>query len=550
MELVESKVNWKGETAVKYIHGRFRAASFILVAFALENVANIHLTVNLVTYFSGVLHMDSAEAANALTSFMGTGYILPILFAIFADTNIGRFKTIIVSGFIEFLGMVLLTVQAHYSSLRPPPCDVFDPTSRCEKLNGGQNVFLNVALYLVAAGMAGIKAGVPSHGADQFDGKDHREAKQMPSFFNGLLFVVCIGGAISLALFVWLDVHKGWDVGFGASTIAMFLALVVAVLGWPLYRIHVTEGTSAIVEIIQVFVAAFRNRNLQLPDNPLDLYEIERDKEAGLVSEDDFLPHRNVFRFLDKAAIRTASQTPNPWKLCTVTQVENAKIIFRMFPVFTCAIIMTLCLAQLQTFSVQQGLTMDTQVFGSFHISPASLPIIPIIFMIIVVPIYDQIIVPMLRKFTGHLTGITHLKRIGVGLFLSSVSMGTAAIIETRRKSVAQNHNMLDALPVFQPLPISVFWLSFQYFIFGIADMFTYVGLLEFFYSEFPKKLKTVSTCFLWTSMSLGYFLSSILVRIVNRFTADHTGGAGWLTVSRSYEYRSESKNGPQTEAN
>ncbi|KAK8575088.1 hypothetical protein V6N12_062765 [Hibiscus sabdariffa] len=429
MELVESKVNWKGETAVKYIHGRFRAASFILVAFALENVANIHLTVNLVTYFSGVLHMDSAEAANALTSFMGTGYILPILFAIFADTNIGRFKTIIVSGFIEFLGMVLLTVQAHYSSLRPPPCDVFDPTSRCEKLNGGQNVFLNVALYLVAAGMAGIKAGVPSHGADQFDGKDHREAKQMPSFFNGLLFVVCIGGAISLALFVWLDVHKGWDVGFGASTIAMFLALVVAVLGWPLYRIHVTEGTSAIVEIIQVFVAAFRNRNLQLPDNPLDLYEIERDKEAGLVSEDDFLPHRNVFRFLDKAAIRTASQTPNPWKLCT-------------------------------------------------------------------------------------------------------------------------NHNMLDALPVFQPLPISVFWLSFQYFIFGIADMFTYVGLLEFFYSEFPKKLKTVSTCFLWTSMSLGYFLSSILVRIVNRFTADHTGGAGWLTVSRSYEYRSESKNGPQTEAN
>ncbi|KAK8612779.1 hypothetical protein V6N13_092886 [Hibiscus sabdariffa] len=435
MELVESKMNWKGETAVKNVHGGFRAASFILVAFAFENVANIHLTVNLVTYFNGVLHMESSDAANALTSFMGTGYILPIIFAVFADTYIGRFRTILVSGFIEFLGMALLMVQAHYSSLRPPPCNVFDPTSRCEKLNGGNTVFLYVSLYLVAAGMAGIKAGVPSHGADQFDGKDYQEAKQMSSFFNGLLFVVCIGGAISLALFVWLDVHKGWDVGFGASTIAMFLALIVAVLGWPLYRIHVAQGTSAIVEIVQVFVAAFRNRNLQLPQNPLELYEIEKDKEAGL--EDDFLPHRDVFSFLDKAAIQTEPQTPNPWKLCRVTQVESAKIIFGLLPIFACAIIMTLCLAQLQTFSVQQGLTMDTTIVGSFHISPASLPIIPIVFMIVVVPVYDQIIVPLLRKFTGHLTGITHLQRIGVGLLLSSISMGIAAIIETKRKSVA-----------------------------------------------------------------------------------------------------------------
>ena len=64
---------------------------------------------------------------------------------------------------------------------------------------------------------------------------------------------------------------------------------------------------------------------------------------------------------------------------------------------------------------------------------------------------------------------------------------------------------------------------------FGIADMFTYIGLLEFFYSEAPKGLKSISTCFLWSSMALGYFFSTILVKIVNNATKGNTKSGGWL---------------------
>lgn len=243
-----------------------------------------------------------------------------------------------------------------------------------------------------------------------------------------------------------------------------------------------------------------------------------------------------TFRFLDKAAIQKTStenleitEAPNPWKLCRVTQVENAKIILGMIPIFCCTIVMTLCLAQLQTFSIQQGLTMDTSVTTSFHIPPASLPILPILFMILAVPVYDRIFVPFAGKITGNPTGITHLQRVGVGLVLSCISMAIAAIFEVIRKDVARDHNMLDAIPVVQPLPISTFWLSIQFFIFGIADMFTYVGLLEFFYSEAPKGIKSLSTCFLWCSMALGYFFSTILVNIVNSATRGITQSGGWL---------------------
>ncbi|KAI7999746.1 Protein NRT1/ PTR FAMILY 4.6 [Camellia lanceoleosa] len=532
-ELIEGKIDWKGRTARKDKHGGMPSATLVLAAFGFENMATLAMAVNLVTYFNGVMHFNIPQAANQLTNYMGTAYVLSILVAFLADTYIGRFNAVLISACFEFLGLVLLAVQAHFPKLIPPPCNIFDPTAQCTQVGGGNAVLLFVAIYLVAAGSAGIKASLPTHGADQFEEKDPKEANEMSSFFNWLLLAVCIGGVVSLTFVVWMQDNKGWDWGFGISSIAMLLGITIFVSGLPRYRIHVIRGSSVIIEIIQVYVAAFRNRKFRLPEDSEELYEINRDKEAAI--ETEFLPHTNAMRFLDKAAVETTliqyqrPETLSPWKLCRVTQVENAKIILGMVPIFCSIFFMTLCLAQLQTFSIQQGRTMDTSITKSFKIPPASLPIIPIVFLIILVPVYDQIVVPFARRITGHPTGITHLQRVGVGLVLSSLSMAMAGLVEVKRKEVAKSHNMLDALPVVQPLPISVFWLSFQYFIFGVADMFTYIGLLEFFYSQAPKDLKSMSTCFLWSSMAVGYFLSTIIVNIVNSATKRITNSGGWL---------------------
>ncbi|XP_027338171.1 protein NRT1/ PTR FAMILY 4.5-like [Abrus precatorius] len=535
-ELVDrNKVDWKGRQALKFKYGGMLVSVLILVTLGFENMATFSLAVNSVPYFTGIMHYNLADAANMLTNYMGTSYILSIPLALLADTWIGRYTSVLIAGFFEFVGLALLTAQAHYPSLKPPICNVYDRTAKCETLSGGQEALLFIGLYLLAFGGAGVKAALPSHGADQFDETDPKEAKQMSTFFNTLLLAVCMGGAVSLTFIVWIQINKGWDWGFGIGTMAIFLGVVIFAAGLPLYRIRVAQGTNGFVEIIQVYVAAIRNRNLPLPEDPSELYEIEQDKEAA--EEIEFIPHRDIFRFLDRAAIQRKDgvlpekpEAPNPWKLCRVTQVENAKIVLGMVPIFCCTIIMTLCLAQLQTFSIQQGYTMDTTFTKHFHITPASLPIIPIIFLIIIVPIYDRIFVPLMRKINGIPTGVTHLQRIGVGLVLSCISMAVASIIEVKRKKVARDNNMLDAVPILMPpLPISTFWLSFQYFIFGIADMFTYVGLLQFFYSEAPKGLKSTSTCFLWSSMALGYFLSTIIVKSVNGATKHITRSGGWL---------------------
>ena len=199
--------------------------------------------------------------------------------------------------------------------------------------------------------------------------------------------------------------------------------------------------------------------------------------------------------------------------------MEEVKILTRMMPILLSTILMNTCLAQLQTLSVQQGTIMNTLIHG-FKVPPASIPVIPLLFMSLLIPVYEFAFVPILRKITGHPNAITHLQRVGVGLVLSAISMGIAGIIEVKRKHELFHHNSR----------ISLFWLSFHYAIFGIADMFTLVGLMEFFYKEAPTGMRSLSTSFTWLSLSFGYYLCSAFVELSNLITSKLTKSKkGWL---------------------
>ena len=147
-------------------------------------------------------------------------------------------------------------------------------------------------------------------------------------------------------------------------------------------------------------------------------------------------------------------------------------------------IMLNCCLAQLSTFSIQQAATVNTNL-GSFKIPPASLPIFPVLFIMILAPLYNHIIIPFARKVTKTETGITHLQRIGTGLVLSIVAMAVAALVEIKRKNVAFRSGQLDSTN--QPLPISFLWIALQYLFLGSADLFTLAGMMEFFFIEASK---------------------------------------------------------------
>ncbi|KAG9458158.1 hypothetical protein H6P81_002666 [Aristolochia fimbriata] len=533
---IDGFVDYKGNPAYKIEHGGIRATIFVFVMAALENMANLGTSANLVTYFFFHMHYDISDSADMLTNYMGTTFLLSLVGAFISDAYITRSKTILIFGSVEFTGFLLLAIQARDESLQPLPCNMFDPTAICEKVKGRNRAILFSGLYLVALGSGGLKAALPALGAEQFDEQDPKERRHVSSFFNFFLFSMCVGSSLGVTFLVWIQNNRGWDKALTISSSSILLGLVCIAFGYPKYRNRVPSG-SPLTRIARVLVAAVRNRNLDLPENQEELYHEEKRAKITLhylPSGDERLPHTSQFEFLDKAAIADLSEQSKTeenrgdWELCTVTQVEEVKILIRMFPVFLSTILMNTCLAQLQTFSVQQGTTMDKKL-GSLDIPPASLPIIPMAFIVALTPIYDRVFVPFARRLTGLETGITHLQRVGVGLVLSIFSMAAAAIVEIKRKDVAEEHNLVLANPMIDPLPMSVFTLSFQYFIFGIADLFTFVGLLEFFYSQTPGSLRSLGTAFSWCSMAMGYFFSSLLVNIVNGATKNWTASKGWL---------------------
>ncbi|OMO87697.1 Proton-dependent oligopeptide transporter family [Corchorus capsularis] len=504
--------------------GGNRAVLFVYVAGGLENMAFIANAVSLVTYLMGSMNFGLTKSANNVTNFMGTSFILALFGGVIADTCFTRFTTGVLFGCFELLGYALLTLQAHLDRLRPTPCE--DVSKQCEAPNSGQAAIFYTGLYLVALGTSGVKAALPLLGGDQFDINDPKEAAQLSSFFNWFMFSQTGGSIAGVTFLVWISSNKGWDWAFGVSTLAVLLAIVLLCIGKPFYRDnhHAPKG-SPIIRVLQVFVAAIRNQDIPIPKKKDELHEIY-DKGTDMNIPNEFLQRTSQFRFLDRAAVNritwvesAPSMTPGPWRLSTVTQVEETKILLRMLPIVLSTIFINTCLAQLQTFSIQQSMTLDTHILG-FKIPAPSLPVIPLTFNFIFIPIYDRIFVPIARRITGIPTGIRYLQRIGVGLVLSTISMAIAGVMETRRKSVAVQHNMVDSR---DPLPMSVFWLGFQYAVFGLSEMFTLVGLLEFYHAESSARMKGTSTALLWFSLAFGYFISSVVVEVVNK------ASGGWL---------------------
>ena len=118
--------------------------------------------------------------------------------------------------------------------------------------------------------------------------------------------------------------------------------------------------------------------------------------------------------------------------------------------------------------------------------------------------------------------GFSNLQRIAIGLVLSILGMAVAAITERRRLSVARVSGNTSTLP------ISVFILIPQFFLVGSGEAFMYTGQLDFFITQSPEGMKTMSTGLFLTTLSLGFFVSSFLVSVVNKVTGSNDG-QGWL---------------------
>lgn len=231
------------------------------------------------------------------------------------------------------------------------------------------------------------------------------------------------------------------------------------------------------------------------------------------------------YRFLDKALIAHDGSLEDG-KFCSIVDVEDAKSILRLVPIWCTVLGYSVVYAQPSTLFTKQAATMDRHV-NSFQIPAASLQQYYItVSLIICIPIYDRVFVPIARAITKKPAGITMLQRIGIGLFLSLISIVYAAIIERKRLATAMKYGLTD-MPN-EMVPMSALWLAPQYVLSGVSDVFTMIGLQEFFYDQIPCDLKSIGLAMYLSILGVGSFLSSFLVSFIQNVSAQH-GQDGWF---------------------
>lgn len=113
----------------------------------------------------------------------------------------------------------------------------------CEEVHGDKAAMLFLGLYLVALGVGCIKGSLPSHGAEQFDESTPQGRKQRSTFFNYFVFCLSFGALIAVTLVVWIEDNKGWEWGFGISTLSILLSIPVFLAGSALYRNKIPSGS-------------------------------------------------------------------------------------------------------------------------------------------------------------------------------------------------------------------------------------------------------------------------------------------------------------------
>ncbi|XP_016507529.1 protein NRT1/ PTR FAMILY 2.11-like [Nicotiana tabacum] len=517
----EPQINYRGVKAMPFIIGNE----------TFEKLGAIGTLSNLLVYLTAVFNLTHITATTLINVFNGTTNFATLLGAFLSDTYFGRYKTLGFASIMSFLGLFVISLTAVFKKLHPPHCESKD-ISNCIGPTGWQMAFLLSGFGLLIIGAAGIRPCNLAFGADQFNPNTESGKRGINSFFNWYFFTLTFAQMVSVTLVVYVQSDVSWSIGLAIPAIFMLISCFLFFGGTKIYVKVKPEG-SPLTSVVQVLVVSIKKRRLKLPEQPLkSLFSYTPPNSIN-----SKLSYTHQFRFLDKAAIVTPEDqiksdgsAANTWNLCSLQQVEEAKCVVRVIPIWAAAIVYHVGIIQQQQFVVFQALQSDRHLGNSnFQIPAATYTIFSMLSLTLWLPIYDRIVVPLLRRLTGKEGGITILQRMGIGIFLIVLSSLVSAFIEERRRKLVFTN---PALGVHSERGLvssmSALWLVPQLSLAGLAEAFCAIGQVEFYYKQFPENMRSIAGSFFFLGMAASSYLNSFLISIVHHTTEKAKTG-NWL---------------------
>lgn len=484
--------------------GLSKSCILIIVVASVERFAYKGVASNLVTYLMDVVKMSTSSAAKTVSSWSGVTSMLPLITAVLADSYWDRYSTIAVSSMLYVMGLAGLALWAVLF--------VWMPTS---------SLFL--PLYLISIGQAGYNPSLQAFGGDQLNLEDdlpccneEEKSKKKSLFFQWWYFGICSGSLLGNSLMPYIQDTIGWGLGFAIPAIAMLVSILCFMSCSRLYvhKKHLDVSNTCNENIVQATKNALKNmitRKIGLSPREDDVVELELQEKP---LKDDF--HTSKIGDID------------------FTEVDKplgvAKVILKLAPIWTMLLMFAVIFQQPPTLFTKQGTAMKHTIGNDFVVPPAMLQSAVALSVILLMPLYDKLIIPISCLIARNNKGISVLQRMGIGMVLSVVAMVVAAVVEMKRLETRSLKPQM-----------SIFWLLPQYILLGIADVFTVVGMQEFFYTQVPATMRTIGIALYISVFGVGSFLNALLISLVEIFTGrcgkEHSWFSDDMSVARLDRY-------------
>ncbi|NXC89813.1 S15A1 protein, partial [Cercotrichas coryphoeus] len=359
---------------------------FIVINEFCERFSYYGMKAVLTLYFTRFLRWEDNFATAIYHTFVALCYLTPILGAIIADSWLGKFKTILYLSIVYAIGQAVLSVGS-ISELTGGSAN-----------NKAPNIALSmIGLILIALGTGGIKPCVSAFGGDQFEEDQER---QRGTFFSLFYLSINAGSLLSTLITPTLratecGIHtkqECYPLAFGVPAILMAVALVVFVIGSKMYKKIKPQG-NIMLEVSKCVGFAIKNRF--------------RHRSKQFPKREHWLDWAS-----DKYDKRLIAQTK---------MVLRVLFLYIPLPMFWAVF------DQQGSRWTLQATAMDGD-FG-FQIQPDQMQIVNPILIVIMVPVVDSVIYPLIKKCK---LNFTPLKKMTVGMFLGSLAFVAAALVQVQ----------------------------------------------------------------------------------------------------------------------
>ena len=455
------------------------SAYFILVVEACERVAYYGATIVFFTYMQTMLEFDQSLANALYHGFNFWAYSSCLLGGFVADTYLGRVNSVVIFSIVYMVGMISLVLSAlPYTWSNFPE----------EPERGFAIPGFAVAMVFIGLGMGGIKSNVSTLMADQIEGvSDEAYASVFRWFYWAINLGSFVGIIVCPIMYDRIGEKKRSDpsdplsdlsgTGYWAAfslPLGLFaISFVVFLIGrvMNIYVAHPAKG-SVLTECYRAARYAYRER--RLAHNA----ETRGDKA----------------HWLDWAEGSCYESDARDLKVAL-----DASYVFLWYPVYW------LCYGQMGSNLVAQAELLERPDW----LAAEALNVLGSAALILLIPLFDQVIFPMLARCGMSPSPIT---RISIGFFLAAVSILYTAVLEYY---IHEWGSFSDGDYYPDGEKISVWWQVVPYVVFGVSEIFASVGGLEFAYTESPESMKSViMSLFLFTDATgslLGMLVSPVV---------------------------------------